>query len=156
MFPPSICHTCFRLLCSCGNGRCLVWSRWYHSTQGVTTGCHLFKTEWQEILKTSLPRLSHLPRLHLRVWIAGPVQGLLVASHDRPLCWVPVPQVTVHSVHSDHSDQGDQPSSLSWAGRSKSTNILFLFFCTPSLLNIKIVLAKDHNWTAFILYISPV
>lgn len=57
----------------------------------------------------SLPRLSHLAKLHLRVWMEGPVQGLLVASHERPLCWVPVPQVTVHSVH---SDQGDQPSSL--------------------------------------------
>lgn len=61
------------------------------------------------------PRLSHFPKLHLRVWMEGPLQGLLVASHDLPLCWVPVPHVTVHSVH---SDQGDQPSSLSLAAHT--------------------------------------
>lgn len=85
--------------------------------------CRSFKLKWKleqrkRIKKNPLPRLSHLTRLHLRVWIEGPVQGLLVASHERPLCWVPVPQVTVHSVH---SDQGDQPSSLSTAGNSEDT-----------------------------------
>lgn len=77
-----------------------------------------FNEKWGmgNYFKNFSPRLSHLPRLHFRVWIEGPVHGLLVASHDRPLCWVPVPQVTVHSVH---SDQGDQPSSRSLAGRSK-------------------------------------
>lgn len=57
-------------------------------------------------------RLSHLPRLHARVWMDGPKQVLLVTSQDRPLCWVPGPQVAEHSVHSAH---GDQPSSLSTA-----------------------------------------
>lgn len=60
--------------------------------------------------------MSHLAKVHVRVWIEGPLQGLLVASHDLPLCWVPVPHVTVHSVH---SDQGDQPSALSLAANSQ-------------------------------------
>lgn len=59
-------------------------------------------------------RWSHLPKLHARVWMDGPKHVLLVTSQDRPLCWVPVPQVTEHSVHSAH---GDQPSSLSTTAR---------------------------------------
>lgn len=61
---------------------------------------------------TFVPLRSHFPKLHLRVWIDGPEHVLLVSSQERPLCWVPLPHVTVHWVHSDH---GDQPSSLSIA-----------------------------------------
>ena len=56
-----------------------------------------------------------MPRLHDRVWMDGPRQVLLVTSQDRPLCWVPGPQVAEHSVHSAH---GDQPSSPSAGGNT--------------------------------------
>lgn len=73
------------------------------------------------------PLLSHLARLHVRVWIDVPLQVLLVTSHDLPLCCVPVPHVTVHSVHSDH---GDQPSSLSLAAKKQYR--LVMFFLAPA------------------------
>ena len=116
----------------------------------------MFKWELsgRRVSTTSLPRLSHLLRLHLRVWIEDPLQGLLVASHDRPLCWVPVPQVTVHSVH---SDQGDQPSSLSIAGTSKSTKSTFFRKHSPSprcLNGITKWPSKDHDCIVFIIYVS--
>lgn len=44
----------------------------------------------------------------------GPKQVLLVTSHDRPLCWVPDPQVAEHSVHSAHGDQPSSPSAAGW------------------------------------------
>lgn len=118
-FLPPMCHTIVNLslLCNCGNGRHMLWSKQCHSSFYWLS--FILTKLWVVVDQTSSPRLSHFPRLHLRVWIEGPVQVLLVASHDLPLCWVPTPQVTVHSVHSDH---GDQPSSLSIAGRIKSPN----------------------------------
>lgn len=119
MFLSPICHTvdCLRLVSSCGNS---------FNNDNITAVRRLL-LEINYLKNMSSPRLSHLLRLHLRVWIEGPVQGLLVASHDLPLCWVPVPQVTVHSVHSDH---GDQPSSLSFARRIKSKmSTFYSLFC---------------------------
>lgn len=63
-----------------------------------------------------LLRWSHFLKLHILVWMCGPVQALLVTSHDLPRIWVPEPQVTEHFVQSDH---GDQPSSLSSAAEQK-------------------------------------
>lgn len=61
-----------------------------------------------------LLRWSHFLKLHILVWMCGPVQALLVTSQDLPLICVPEPQVTEHFVQ---SDQGDQPSSLSSASK---------------------------------------
>lgn len=52
-----------------------------------------------------------MPRLQARVWMDGPRQVLLVTSQERPLCWVPDPQVAEHSVHSAHGDQPSSPSA---------------------------------------------
>lgn len=87
-----------------------------------------------------LLRWSHFPGLHVLVWIEEPAQVLLVASHDRPRCWVPGPQVTEHSVHSDH---GDQPASLSNAGRQECTKEELYFRIIPQKWNI---LAKSKIW----------
>lgn len=66
-------------------------------------------------------RWSHLPRLHARVWMDGPRQVLLVTSQDRPLCWVPEPQVAEHSVHSAQGDQPSSPSSAGWEAQGLSS-----------------------------------
>lgn len=50
----------------------------------------------------------------------GPKQVLLVTSQDRPLCWVPEPQVTEHWVHSAHGDHPSSPSSAAWESQGLS------------------------------------
>lgn len=52
-----------------------------------------------------------------------PSQLLLMRSQERPLCWMPLPQVTEQWVH---VDQGDQPSSSSTAveGRCEGWGLL--------------------------------